>query len=186
MSAFTRTLLDSLPAIPGLDESIVIAPRRLHITLGVMSLIDSSEELALSPSPSAEPPKSVSAALALLAALKPRIRELLAGAPLRVALRHVDIMKPDRGDLARAHVLWAGPSSEGEDMARLRSVAGQSILSAHPCAGATLCLERLTHAAGPHRARERRVQEGRARRRRAAATQGEPTYSTPELRARER
>jgi activating signal cointegrator complex subunit 1 len=128
MSAFTRTLLDSLPVIPGLDQSIVIQPRRLHITLGVMSLTDSSEEPSLSSFPSTEPPNSVSTALALLVSLKPRIQGLLAGAPLRVALRHADIMKPDHGDLARAHVLWVGPPSEGEDATRLRRVAGQSFL----------------------------------------------------------
>ena len=143
MSAFTRSLLDTPPAIPGLDESIVISPRRLHITLGVMSLADADssprpQSARRAPADAAQgqasgskpevAPKTVDDALRLLAELKPRIKDLLAGEPLRVALRHVDIMKPDRGDLARAHVMWAGPPKDGADAVRLRRVAGRSFL----------------------------------------------------------
>lgn len=130
MSVFTRSLLDSLPPIPGLDESIVISPRRLHITLGVMSLTDASDPPASDHGASGggedRPPRTVGAALRLLNELKPQLQEMLAGERLRVALRHVDIMRPDRGDLEKAHVMWAGPPRDSEDARRLRRVAGQS------------------------------------------------------------
>ncbi|EKM59199.1 uncharacterized protein PHACADRAFT_191520 [Phanerochaete carnosa HHB-10118-sp] len=132
VSAFTRSLLDSAPAIPGLDESVVISPRRLHITLGVMSLSDALPDALPSRSGPASTqagesasgtPRTVAAALALLRELRPRVQALLAGAPLRVALRHVDIMRPDRGDPERAHVMWAGPSLDSEDARHLKRVA---------------------------------------------------------------
>jgi activating signal cointegrator complex subunit 1 len=43
---------------------------------------------------------------------------------LRIALDNMDIMKPDRGDLDRAHVLWLGPSLVGEDARRLTEICG--------------------------------------------------------------
>ncbi|GJE84181.1 hypothetical protein PsYK624_002570 [Phanerochaete sordida] len=129
VSAFTRALLASAPAVPGLDASIVIAPRRLHLTLGVMSLASP----APAPPPAATtsdasqdaaaPQRTLDAALALLHALAPRVRTLLGGAPLRVALERVDVMRPDGGDPARAHVLWAGPAPGGEGTRVLRRVA---------------------------------------------------------------
>ena len=39
MSSFTSALLSQSPPIAGLDASIVIPARRLHLTLGVMSLV---------------------------------------------------------------------------------------------------------------------------------------------------
>lgn len=131
LSAFTRSLLDSLPPIPGLDESIVISPRRLHITLGVMSLTDATTNLAASASStesagvsSESPPQTVESALALLNQLKPKILEMLDGERLRVALEYVDIMRPDRGDLEKAHVMWIGPPREGDDAQRLKRISG--------------------------------------------------------------
>jgi len=55
-------------------------------------------------------------------ALKPRIMSILGTHKLRIALDNMDIMKPDRGDLDRAHVLWLGPGLEGEDAMRLSEV----------------------------------------------------------------
>ena len=124
MSAFTEGLLASSPAIPGLDESIVISPRRLHLTLGVMSLTDAPEA-----SSSATHPRTVEAALALLVQLRPQIMDILNGEELRVTLQRADIMRPERGDLERAHVMWVGPPLEGEDAARLKHVAGRSRVS---------------------------------------------------------
>ncbi|EIM84322.1 uncharacterized protein STEHIDRAFT_159005 [Stereum hirsutum FP-91666 SS1] len=40
ISNFTSALLQSTPPITGFDKSIVISPRRLHLTLGVMSLAE--------------------------------------------------------------------------------------------------------------------------------------------------
>jgi len=140
ISAFTTALQKADPPIPGLDESIIILPRRLHLTLGVMSLSPeptgpNTAAPSLSPavlnfnaeshSQSQPQPqsKTLSSALALLTALKPRIRTILGDHKLRVALDRMDIMKPDRGDLDRAHVMWLGPLLEGDDDARrLREV----------------------------------------------------------------
>jgi activating signal cointegrator complex subunit 1 len=72
--------------------------------------------------------KTLSSALALLAALRPRIMSILSGYRLRVALDRMDIMKPTRGDLDQAHVLWVGPLLEGADAGRLREVCGMSLL----------------------------------------------------------
>ncbi|KZT22875.1 hypothetical protein NEOLEDRAFT_1118987 [Neolentinus lepideus HHB14362 ss-1] len=103
MSTFTQALLAGSPPVTGLDRSIIINPRRLHLTLGVMSLERSS----------APGPKTIAAALALLAELRPRIFGILAGEKLRVELKAMDIMKPDKGDPERAHVMWVGPSNNG-------------------------------------------------------------------------
>lgn len=67
---------------------------------------------------------TLSAALSLLTALKPRIMAILSGHKLSVALNRMDIMNPDRGDLDKAHVLWVGPLLEGDDARRLREVCG--------------------------------------------------------------
>ncbi|TFK48877.1 hypothetical protein OE88DRAFT_1633955, partial [Heliocybe sulcata] len=107
MSAFTQALLSGSPPITGLDRSIIINPRRFHLTLGVMSLGRSSEDVA--------------AALALLSELRPRILGILAGEKLRVELKAMDIMKPDRGDPERAHVMWMGPRNNGSGT-KLREV----------------------------------------------------------------
>lgn len=133
VSAFTRALLASEPAVPGLDESIVVAPRRLHITLGVMSLSSSAPSGSAPPGSAQEDAQpTLAAARTLLHALQPRVQALLRGTsgsaeasagPLRVALQHVDIMRPDGGDPARAHVLWAGPRPDSEDARRLKRVA---------------------------------------------------------------
>ncbi|KAH7884930.1 kinase A anchor protein [Phlebopus sp. FC_14] len=118
ISRFTDGLLKSAPAVPGLDPSIAVAPRRLHLTLGVMSLVES-----VSPGDSlTEPPKTLSEALALLSSLGPRIKESLAENHLCVPLQRMDIMKPDRGDPDNAHVLWLGPSFDTEDALRLKAV----------------------------------------------------------------
>ena len=138
MSAFTRSLLDSSPAIPGLDESIVVSPRRLHLTLGVMSLTDTPEDPTNSAgqngdatrgkSSESSPPRTVGSALALLNQLKPRVMEILNNEKLCVPLKHVDIMRPERGDLKKAHVMWIGPPREGEDAQRLKRVSGSEAI----------------------------------------------------------
>lgn len=131
MSAFARSLLDSTPSIPGLDESIVIPARRLHLTLGVMSLEESASAQAEASSQNIESssgqvtrPRTLESAIALLRELRPRILELLSDAQLLVALQRVDIMRPDRGDLEKAHVMWAGPSHDNDDAQRLKRVSG--------------------------------------------------------------
>jgi len=122
VKSFTDSLLSCQPALPGIESGIVIAPRRLHITLGVMALED----------PPASSEKTIETALALLSTLRPHIMECLDGHGLRVPLTEMNIMNPNRGDAAdNAHVLWFGPSPETEDGQRLKTVTGGSILV--PC-----------------------------------------------------
>ena len=134
MSAFSRSLLETDPPIVGLDQSIVISPRRLHFTLGVMSLDSGTSESANdggetldAPAPP-QRPRTVASAVTLLQELRPRILELLEEAQLDVSFDRMDIMRPDQGDLERAHVMWVGPSYDGDDARRLKRVAGTTIV----------------------------------------------------------
>ncbi|KAI0056391.1 hypothetical protein BV25DRAFT_1832272 [Artomyces pyxidatus] len=115
MSAFTSSLLASNPSIPGLERSIVISPRRLHLTLGVVSLSQAGS------SPDA-PPHTLEDASYLLHSLQPRVIEILRGQKLTVGLEIMDIMKPERGGHERAHVLYVGPDLNREHGRRLRAV----------------------------------------------------------------
>lgn len=125
MSTFTNGLLEVTPALPGLDQSIVIPPRRLHLTLGVMSLEDSDDSNIAFDGQASDSRKTISAALSLLTSLRPRISELLCGSPLKVPLHMMNIMPPDGGDPAKAHVLWFGPPHENEDAKLLQKVGGE-------------------------------------------------------------
>ncbi|KAH8078396.1 AKAP7 2'5' RNA ligase-like domain-containing protein [Cristinia sonorae] len=121
LTSFTTALLHSNPAIPGLDESIVVSARRMHLTLGVMSLTE--RDSGHSGETSSSPPRTLHSAAALLQKVKPGIMALLSGHKLQVALKRVDIMKPERGSLDKAHVFWAGPPEDGDDVARLKAVS---------------------------------------------------------------
>jgi len=129
ISTFTTALQYTQPPMAGLDESIIIAPRRLHLTLGVMSLDSIASQTSLStagssasPVASESRPKTLPSALSLLTDLRPRILDILGNQTLRVPLNRMDIMKPDHGDLEKAHVLWVGPLMEDEDGMRLKNV----------------------------------------------------------------
>ncbi|KAH9913462.1 kinase A anchor protein, partial [Epithele typhae] len=98
VTAFTDALLAASPTIPGLDQTVVMPARRLHFTLGVMSL--NSQDSA----------RTLAAAVALLQSVRPKILEVLRGKKLKVSLDRVDIMPPERGDQERAHVMWFGPA----------------------------------------------------------------------------
>ncbi|KAJ7849426.1 hypothetical protein B0H14DRAFT_2582555 [Mycena olivaceomarginata] len=74
---FHQTLLPSgntNPAIEGLDQSILIDPRRLHLTIGVMAL--SSMESSTQQSNTSGPGKTVSEAIDLLHSLGPKINAI--------------------------------------------------------------------------------------------------------------
>jgi hypothetical protein len=69
--------------VEGLDSSILIDPRRLHMTLGVMTLeqeddpVVPTEALGITTAQGHLPKKTVSSALCLLNSLKPGISEIL-------------------------------------------------------------------------------------------------------------
>ncbi|KAI8986312.1 kinase A anchor protein [Trametes punicea] len=124
MTTFTDALLAATPPIPGLDRTIVIPPRRLHFTLGVMSLDRDRDTPAVADAPQTKKPRrTLEAAQRVLEELRPKIVEMLGQERLRVTLDSMDIMKPERGDQERAHVMWVGPSLDGESGKKLKAVA---------------------------------------------------------------
>lgn len=153
-------LLQSTPPIPGFHQSIIIPPRRLHLTLGVMSLSEDSSpsDSATSAGVSAtgtvpyssestqkaEPSspntgegtgkrRTLAEACAFLESLRPKIVEILEGERLSVGLEQIDVMKPDRGDSRRAHVMWLGPVVEGEAAKRLKAVGSMYEFTCSRC-----------------------------------------------------
>ncbi|TBU21693.1 hypothetical protein BD311DRAFT_677767 [Dichomitus squalens] len=129
ISRFTDTLLAATPAIPGLDSTIVTPPRRLHFTLGVMSLdleqpSENSEERESGHVGASawKISKTLEAARGLLREVKPKIIEILGEEKLRVSLDSMYIMPPERGDQERAHVMWIGPA-DGDGVKKFKQVA---------------------------------------------------------------
>lgn len=137
MSSFTSCLLSHDPPITGLDESIVVPARRLHLTLGVMSIAEKDSETETNSSRlnsennwrrrEGEPrpfsggeriltrpheQKTLGSALTLLLSLQPRLTSLLDKKPLMIPLSTLDIMKPEKNDKSRAHVCFIGPSEQ--------------------------------------------------------------------------
>ena len=112
VQGLTTSWLAHDPPIDGLDPSIVVQPRRLHLTLGVMTLAAEQDE---------ENTHSLAGATQLLAELAPRVRAALGRAPLRVPLGRLAVMQPDP---TRAHVLYAEPDLSSADGRRLRAVCG--------------------------------------------------------------
>ncbi|TFK66942.1 hypothetical protein BDN72DRAFT_961392 [Pluteus cervinus] len=109
VASFQNALLAQSPGVPGLDKSIVIDPRRMHFTLGVMAL-----EL--------EGPQSttVEDALRLLESIQPQISEDI-GVGLGgvdVELDEMDVFNFDKvkGDEngVYANVLFVGPSRDAK------------------------------------------------------------------------
>lgn len=121
LSAFGKNLLSNVPPIPGLDDSIVIKPERLHLTLGVMSLRPPGMKSPTQESTSENANYTVESALTLLHSLREQIYDLLktAKSPLSIRFSRLDIMQPPRGTTKKgdAHVLWTGPveMSEGDE-----------------------------------------------------------------------
>lgn len=71
------------------------------------------------------PGRTLTAALALLNALKPRLQSISGGQPLRVPLEIVDIMSPPKGAPAtNAHVMFAGPDADAEHNRPLKAFCG--------------------------------------------------------------
>jgi activating signal cointegrator complex subunit 1 len=141
MGRFGQSLLNETdPPILGLDESVLIPPRRLHFTLGVMSL--ASTPPTTNPEGTTGPlnqPRTIDDAVRLLENLKPRIDDILrvsatgsAGQAreVRVTLNSMDVMKLEKG--STAHVLWVGPKDGNskniadEGTNKFRQVCGTS------------------------------------------------------------
>ena len=117
MSALSSSWLAHEPPIEGLDPSIVVHPRRLHLTLGVMAL----SQPDTSSGQGQRQRHDLAGATALLDSLAPRIRAVLAQSPLRVPLGRLAVMQSDP---TRAHVLYAEPDLRSPDGRRLRAVCG--------------------------------------------------------------
>jgi activating signal cointegrator complex subunit 1 len=126
MSALSSSWLAHEPPIEGLDPSIVVHPRRLHLTLGVMALGPNSDP---NPNPSSGQGQGqghdLAGATALLDSLAPRIRAVLAQSPLHVPLGRLTVIQSDP---RRAHVLYAEPDVRSPDGRRLRAVCGACCL----------------------------------------------------------
>ena len=89
--------------VEGLDSSILIDPRRLHMTLGVMAL--EQDDDSVHPTEASEtsiaqghlPKKTVSSALYLLNSLKPRISEILKfDKGIKVPLEIMHVLKTEK------------------------------------------------------------------------------------------
>lgn len=115
---FGQSLLnDTNPAILGLDESVLIPSRRLHFTLGVMSLASTLSAAGLEEATDpTNQSKTIDDAIRFLHSLKPRVDELLRissshpadrAQKVRATLDSMDVMKLEKG--GSAHVLWVGP-----------------------------------------------------------------------------
>lgn len=106
MTIFHSALLASEPAISGLDASVLIPPRRLHITLGVLSLVKEEDKIKDASQ------STIAKALDILVGLQERLREEIAIAgPVRVPLVAMDIMRSAKGK-ATPHVLYVGPKED--------------------------------------------------------------------------
>ncbi|ESK88559.1 hypothetical protein Moror_3174 [Moniliophthora roreri MCA 2997] len=102
IAKFEDALLNSSPnAISGLDPTIVINPRRLHLTLGVMALQSERSE------PKGSSEKTVQTALELLNSLR---SQLLQEGPLQIPLNHLGAFESKKG----ARVLWVSPKEDGQ------------------------------------------------------------------------
>ena len=126
MAALSSSWLAHEPPIEGLDPSIVVHPRRLHLTLGVMALARGPDA---NPNPgpgSSEQRRDLAGATALLDSLAPRIRAVLAQNSVRVPLGRLTTMQSDP---ERAHVLYAEPDLRSPDGQRLRAVCGACCFS---------------------------------------------------------
>lgn len=121
ISRFTDALQAVSPPIDGLDSSIVISPRRLHLTLGVMSLgSEDNQTIQTQVDPSQArgkdgarvmPRKSIAAALALLHTLKPDIEFALQSQPLYLCLNEFAVMR--RSPAGESDVMYIGPAATG-------------------------------------------------------------------------
>ncbi|KAF8176864.1 hypothetical protein K438DRAFT_1770341 [Mycena galopus ATCC 62051] len=112
---------DTAAPIEGLDRSILVDPRRLHLTIGVM-VLSSTESSIAQPNTSGSSitaGKTVSEAIALLQSLGPEI-DAITGQPVLLTLDKMGVLKTKR---EQAGVLYVGPSDEfNEDTAKVTRI----------------------------------------------------------------
>lgn len=139
MGRFGQSLLnESVPPVLGLDKSILIPPRRLHLTLGVMSLASTASAVHIQGTTDHTQPRTLDDAVRFLESLKPHLDDLLRvsvpgsvdrAQKIRITLNSMDTMKLEKD--GAAHVLWVGPKDgnskdiANEDTDRLRRVCGK-------------------------------------------------------------
>ncbi|KAJ7657365.1 hypothetical protein DFH06DRAFT_990958 [Mycena polygramma] len=109
--------------IEGLDRSILVDPRRLHLTIGVMTLATSGSPQAESESAGGSQGKTLEAAIALLRSLGPDIDAIVAPTPSAdtarapvlpvLTLDKMGVLKTQR---KQAGVLYVGPSDDPDGM----------------------------------------------------------------------
>ncbi|KAH7105204.1 kinase A anchor protein [Auriculariales sp. MPI-PUGE-AT-0066] len=117
VSLFTNALLATEPVIAGLDMSVIIPPRRLHLTLGVLSLVKQQSQAKDSSQ------TTINAAVDLLHRLKSDLdRAVCPDGKVTVPLVAMDIMRSGKGK-STPHVLHIGPSElEGTALKRVTDV----------------------------------------------------------------
>ena len=135
VAKFQKDLLEA--KVAGVDESIFMAPNRLHITLGIMTLGGSSA-------------KTVETALNLLRALQPSIADLLQGKnSVKVKLNSLEILKQDK---EATQVLVIG-TPDDDDGKQLKAVCGEF----QPVYSANQPTPHRTHPQSIHRGRVHRT-----------------------------
>ncbi|KAH8822140.1 AKAP7 2'5' RNA ligase-like domain-containing protein [Flagelloscypha sp. PMI_526] len=138
LSSFNDQLQQADPPVTGLDETILIRPRRVHFTLGVMSLASrtaarkaskpSSSQQHEAPDPAVSTPikPTVDDALAVLKTLEPSIRQAMgsSGFPA-INLNTLNVLKSTfnkESGQTTAHVLYAAPKHGTDDYSKLFSL----------------------------------------------------------------
>ena len=114
--------------VEGLDSSLLIDPRRLHMTLGVMSLERDDDSVVPTEAPETTtaqghlPKKTVSSALYLLHSLKPRISEILqSDKGIKVPLEIMHVLKTQKMPLNTKGNKGVGGNGKGEVSERKRN-----------------------------------------------------------------
>jgi activating signal cointegrator complex subunit 1 len=120
---------ETTSAIEGLDRSILVDPRRLHFTIGVMTLSSTGAP------PQADAPgtvhaqgKTLSGAIALLQSLGPEI-DAITREPVMLSLEKMGVLKTKR---EQAGVLYVAPNDEiNEDTLKVTRIFGTRGVSAY-------------------------------------------------------
>lgn len=118
----TRVTSSDIVTIEGLDKSILVDPRRLHFTIGVLTLPADSPQQDVS---SAYKSRTLSDAIALLRSLGPEISEITRQ-PILLSLDKMGVLKTKRQE---AGVLYVGPGDEKDEttvkLCRILDLVGQ-------------------------------------------------------------